>query len=164
MTLEIINAYLRGKWESPRSIFLFLPHYLIKKKFYCCSNTVISTFRHPLPPLTFSPPPTLALAVGPLYMFLDNPLPSFPYYLPSGYCQFFILMSLVIFCFLVCFVHWVPLTGEIIWYLSFTAWLISRSIMLSRSVHAVIKSRSSFFFLLHSSPLCKCTIVFFITF
>ena len=32
----------------------------------------------------------------------------------------------------------------IIWYLSFTAWLISLSIMLSRSIHAVVKGMSSF--------------------
>ena len=35
--------------------------------------------------------------------------------------------------------------GEIIWYLSFTTWLISLSIMLSSSIHAVEKGRSSFF-------------------
>ena len=34
---------------------------------------------------------------------------------------------------------------EIIWYLSFTTWLISLSIMLSSSIHAVTKGRSSFF-------------------
>ena len=32
---------------------------------------------------------------------------------------------------------WVPLIGEIIWYLSFTAWCISLSIVLSSSTHAV---------------------------
>ena len=42
---------------------------------------------------------------------------------------FFISMSVVIFCLRVCFVDLVPLIGEIIWYLSFTAWLISLSIM-----------------------------------
>ena len=69
-------------------------------------------------------------------------------------------MSLVIFCLLVCFVDYVPLIGDIIWYLSLTTWLISFSIMLSSSIHAVTKWRSSFF-LLRSIPLCKCTIVFF---
>ena len=38
--------------------------------------------------------------------------------------------------------------------------LISLSIMLSSSIHAVMKCRSSFFFLLHSILLCKCTRVF----
>ena len=58
---------------------------------------------------------------------------------------FFISMSLVIFCLLICFVDYVPLIGEIIWYLSFTAWFTSLSIMLSSSIHAVTKGRSSFF-------------------
>ena len=53
---------------------------------------------------------------------LLSPIISSP--LPSGYCQFFISMSLVLFCSLVCFVDWVPLIGEIIWYLSFTTCLV----------------------------------------
>ena len=40
---------------------------------------------------------------------------------------------------------YVPVKGEIIWYLSLTTWLISLSIMLSSSIHAVPKGISSFF-------------------
>ena len=40
------------------------------------------------------------------------------------------------FCFLFSSVDYVPVKGEIIWYLSLTAWLISLSIMLSSSIHA----------------------------
>ena len=65
-------------------------------------------------------------------MFLDGP-------------PHIISISLVIFCFIVCFVEWAPLIGEIIWYSSFNAWLISLSIMLSKSIHAVVKAQSSFF-------------------
>ena len=54
-------------------------------------------------------------------------------------------MSLVIFCLLFFLVDQVPVKGEIIWYLSLTAWLISLSIMLSSSTHAVAKGISSFF-------------------
>ena len=54
-------------------------------------------------------------------------------------------MSLVIFCLLFSSVDYVPVKGEIIWYLSLTAWLISLSIMLSSSIHAVAKGISSFF-------------------
>ena len=54
-------------------------------------------------------------------------------------------MSLVIFCLLFSFVDYVPVKGEITWYLSLTTWLISLSIMLSRSIHAVAKGISSFF-------------------
>ena len=42
-------------------------------------------------------------------------------------------------------VDYVPVKDEIIWYLSLTAWLISLSIMLSSSIHAVAKGISSFF-------------------
>ena len=58
---------------------------------------------------------------------------------------FLISMSLVMFCLLFSFVDYVPVKGEIIWYLSLTAWLISLSIMFSSSIHAVAKGISSFF-------------------
>ena len=100
------------------------------------------------PPPTFNPPP------GCLYSWVlyacFTTLPLLP--LMSSSCSllvtvslFFISMSLVPFCLLVCFVDKVPFIGEIIWYLSLTAWLISLSIMLSSSIHAVAKGRSSFF-------------------
>ena len=54
-------------------------------------------------------------------------------------------MSLVIFCLLFSSIDYVPVKGEIIWYLSLIAWLISLSIMLSSSIHAVAKGISSFF-------------------
>ena len=44
--------------------------------------------------------------------------------------------------------------------MSFTASLISLSVMLSSSIHAVTNGRSSFF-LLRIIPLCKCTIFIF---
>ena len=58
---------------------------------------------------------------------------------------FFVSLSLVVFFLLVCFIDYVPLVGEIMWYLSLTAWLISLSIMLSSSIHAVAKGISSFY-------------------
>ena len=141
--------------------------------FYCCSSTLVSIF---WPSLSSSPPtPTshhqsyrpLALSMGPRHMFLGDPSPSSPCYPPPPsplvtISLFFISMSLVIFWLLVCIVVYVPLIGEIMWYLSFTSWLISLSILLSSSIHAVAKARSSFF-LLHSIPLCKCTTVFWST-
>ena len=77
--------------------------------FYCCSRTVVPIFPPPLSPapptLTSHPPsfPTLALSMGPLYMFLDDPFPSFPYYPPPPsplvtVSLFFISTSMVIFC------------------------------------------------------------------
>ena len=51
-------------------------------------------------------------------------------------------MSLVIFCLLFSSADYVPVKGEIIWYLPLTTWLISFSIMLSSSIHAVTKGIS----------------------
>ena len=46
------------------------------------------------------------------------------------------------------------------WYFSFASWLISLSVIVSSSIHAVTKGRCSFFFLLCDSLLCKCTTFF----
>ena len=54
-------------------------------------------------------------------------------------------MSLFILRLLFSFVDYVPVKGEIIWYLSLTVRLISLSIMFSSSIHAVAKDISSFF-------------------
>ena len=105
--------------------------------------------------IQFSPQPLLSLSMGPVYIFLDLLFPLLSPLL-SGHCHFVLYFhdpgSILFSCLF-------PLIGEIIWYLSFTTWLISLSLILSNSIHAVAKGRSSFFLLL-SIPLCKCTIVF----
>ena len=73
--------------------------------------------------------------------------PIIPFPLPSDHCQpvlNFNVFGYTILCLLVHFVDKFPVNGEIIWYLSFTTWLISLSIMLSSSTHAVLKGRSFF--------------------
>ena len=67
-------------------------------------------------------------------------------------------MSLSLQCLLVPFVHQISHMSEITWYLSFSNWLISLSIMFSRSIHAVTKGKTSLFLKLSSIPLCKCPI------
>ena len=116
--------------------------------FYCCSSKIVSIFPPPLPQPQSShfPPLILPLFGFVLYRFFWKSFPPFHPIIPSHLLSstvnlFLISMSLVIFYLLVCFV---PLKGEIIRYLSLTAWLISLSIMLSRSIHAVAKGRSSF--------------------
>ena len=117
---------------------------------YSCLHLHTSILPHPshphLPPSNLPPS---ALSICPLYMFLNGPSPIIPHYpsLPSSLVTislFFISMTLVVFCLFVCFIDYVPVKGEIIWYLSLTIWLISLSIMLSSSIHAVTKGRSSF--------------------
>ena len=120
--------------------------------FYCCSSTVVSIFPPPFPPPHPSPPPTLnpfPLWLCPCVLYSSS-WKSFsslsPPHSPLAIVRLFLTsMSLVTFSLFFSFVDYVPVKGEIIWYLSLTAWLISLSKMLSRSTHAVTTGRSSFF-------------------
>ena len=121
--------------------------------FYCYSITVVYIFSPsfhstPAKPTSLShlhPPPCFCPCV--LYSSSCKPLsPLSPPHSLLAIVRFFLTsMSLVIFCLLFSLVDYVPVKGEIIWYLSFTTWLISLSVMLSSSIHVVAKGRSSFF-------------------
>ena len=52
--------------------------------------------------------------------------------------------------------------SEILWSLSFSDWLISLSVMFSRSMHAVAKDKIFFFLWPSRIPLCKCPVIVFI--
>ena len=117
---------------------------------YSCLHFLLTTPPHPRPakPTSlpcFHPPPWYSPCV--LYNSSWKtfpPLSSSPS--PLAIVRLFLTsMSLVIFCLLFSFVDYVPVKGEIIWYLSLTVWLISLSIMLSHSIHAVAKGISSLF-------------------
>ena len=134
--------------------WIYLPHFLyFKKKFYCYSIRVVCLFSpslHPTPDEPISlphlyPPPWFCPCV--LYSSSCNPLfPLSPPHSPLAIVRLFLTsMSLVIFCLLFSSIDYVPVKGEIIWYLSLTTWLISLSIMLSSFIHAVAKGISSFF-------------------
>ena len=75
---------------------------------------------------------------------LTNPYPFFPPF-PSltAVSLFLVSMSLVLFCLCIYFVHYIPLLSEIIWNLFFIDWLISISIIVPSSIHAVAKGRNS---------------------
>ena len=121
--------------------------------FYCYSITVVCIFfpsLHPTPANPTSlphlhPPPWFCPCV--LYSSSCNPLsPLSPPHSALAIVRLFLIsMSLVIFCLPFSFVDYVPVKGEITWYLSLATWLISLSIMLSSSIHAVAKGISSFF-------------------
>ena len=123
------------------------------KHFYCYSITVVCIFSQPLHPTPAKPPSLPHLYPPPwfgpcvLYSSSSKPLsPLSPPHFPLAIVRLFLTsMSVVIFCLLFSFVDYVPVKGEIIWYLSLTAWLISLSIMLSSSIHAIAKGISSFF-------------------
>ena len=64
--------------KMPIQIFFFFRVFIF---FYCCSpfSPHHSPAPCPPPPPTLNPTPLLALSVGPLYVYLDDPSPSFPY-------------------------------------------------------------------------------------
>ena len=140
--IKYINKYINVYINICVSIYIYTPFFI----FYCCSSTFVSVSPPPLLPTPAIPTshpqsyPALALFMCPLYMFLTNLLPVppiIPSHLHSGHCQFVLNFNVSGSILLICFVDYVPLIDEIIWYFSFTSWLISLSIMLSSSIHAV---------------------------
>ena len=129
-------------------------HFILFWFFYCCSIIVVCIFSpllHPTPAKPTSlphlnPPPLFCPCV--FYSSSWKPLsPLSPPHSPLAIVRLFLTsMSLVIFCLLFSSVDYVPVKGEIIWHLPLTAWLISLSITLSSSIHAVPEGISSFFF------------------
>ena len=130
---------------QPMCFFYFFIFY-----FYCYSITVVCLFSpslHPTPAEPTSlphlyPPPWFCPCV--LYSSSCNSLFSLsPPHSPLAIVRLFLTsMSLVVSCSLFSSVDYVPVKGEIIWYLSLTIWLISLSIMLYSSIHAVAKDIS----------------------
>ena len=78
--------------------------------------------------------------VNPFTIFHQRP--PFP---PAAVSLFCVSMFLFLFCSLVYCAHYIPHISELRWYLSFPDWLILLSIIVSRSIHAVVKGKSSFF-------------------
>ena len=96
-----------------------------------------------LPPVL--PPLPLGFVHLSFIVVSENLTPIIPSQFPSGYCQFVLNFNVSGYILLAClFCQLGPVKGGIIWYLSLTTWLFSLSIMLSSSIHAVTKSRSSF--------------------
>ena len=118
-------------------IFLQNPDFFFFN-FYCYSSTVVSHFSsslHPTPTEPTSlphlhPPPWFCPCV--LHSSSCNPLfPLSPPHSPLATARLFpTSMSLVVFCLLFSSIDYVPVKGEIIWYLSFTTQLTSLSIVL----------------------------------
>ena len=92
---------------------------------------------------------------GTLYHWLPSPISPTPHPLPLATSSLFsVSVSLALFfCFVfiwfVCFFFFLknPHISEITWYLSFSAWFISLSIMPSRSYHVVTNGKIPFFFM-----------------
>ena len=116
----------------------FSSHFNIHHILFFNVQLQLSPFPTPIPialPCPVQPPPPktipspLSLSIGHVYMFPFLPCcypPLSSHLVPVS--LFLISMCLVLLCSFVCFVDQIPLIGEIIWYLSFTAWHISLSI------------------------------------
>ena len=140
-------------------IVLFFIYFLI---YFLFNNFQLYFYYHLVPLCTLLPAITTqqSMSMSP-FSFLFNPSISYPAPSLAVICS--PSMSLFMFSLLVQFVHQIPHMSEVIWYLSFSDWLISLSIMFSRSIHTVAKGKI-FFFQLSSIPLCKCPQLFYLLF
>ena len=148
-----INVYWITKYTEERLFFRLTLNYFFNY-FIVVQLQLPALSPHLSPPLHPNPPPSLAstlplgfvhvsFIVVPEKLSLHCPIPPSPLAIVR---LFLTSMSLVIFCLLFfSFSDYVPVKGEIIWYLSLTTWLISLSTMFSSSIHAVTKYGSSFF-------------------
>ena len=145
--LWFMNSSFYDVSFDQRELLIFLTLF-----FYCCSITIciLSPHLHPTP----AKPPSLPhLHLPPwfcpcvLYSSSCNPLSSLsPPQSDLAIVRLFLSsMSLVIYFLLFSSVHYVPVKGEIIRYMSLTTWLISLSMRLSICIHADEKGKSSFF-------------------
>ena len=117
----------------------------------------ILIFHYHLYPFYLSPPESPQCCPYPwiLFTFCSISLPL----VPSIAVNLLSIYESVSILLWVQFIHWIPHMSEIIWYLSFLDWLISLSIMFSRSIHAVTKVKFPSFLWPSSIPWCKCPIV-----
>ena len=123
--------------------FSFLKFFIVVQLQLPCIFPIALLCLVPLPHPESIPPIALAHEscihvpwLAPSFFFPHQPFPSYPLVTVN---LFYISKSLLLFCSLVCFVDQVPLIGEIIWYFSFTTWLISLRIILSSFIQAVAK-------------------------
>ena len=126
----------------------FVCFVLFHKLLYCCSITVVCIFSPPPPPPqpNLPPSPASTLLLGFVHVSFivvpENPSPHCPLLLPSGYCQ--IVLNFNVSGYILpffSFVAYILVKGEIIWYLSLTAWLIPLSIMLSEKANTGVFSQ-----------------------
>ena len=100
-------------WEKLRFVFIYLFIYL-----FTVVQVQLSPFSWPpLSPTSTTPTshptsyPSLALSMGLIYMFLDDPSSSFPHYpLPLGYCQFVLYFNVFHYILLTCLFWWLDST------------------------------------------------------
>ena len=125
----------------------FLLIFLLLFKYSCFHFHSIMAPHPTHPGFPPSNPLPLALSMCPLHMFLDGPSPIFPHY-PSPRSSLVTVCSLFQ-CFWLYFACWFVLSIRFhlqvkSYGICLTAWLISLSIIVFSSIHAVTKDRNSF--------------------
>ena len=146
-----IKCYLRNMFNLLYFIY-FLLNIFIVVHYSCPSFSLLA----PLHPSHCLAPQAIltqsSMSMGQSQIFLVQSLPILSMLIPLlptlWSLSVLVFMPLVLFCSFVCFVDQVPLISENIGYQSYTACLISLSIILSSSIHSVAS-----FFLLCSIPL-----------
>ena len=89
-----------------------------------------------------------SLSICFFFFVIPSPFPpSLPTFSLTALSLFFVSMLLFLFCLLAYFVHSIPHMNEIMWCLSFSDWLISLSIIISRSIHSFTKGKIPLFFM-----------------
>ena len=150
--LELKSFQARGPFlvDYFTSFFKAFIFRIIFIVFFC-----ITIYLVPLYPLSPTPITTLLSMSISLFSFFLNP--SIPYCSPRlAVILFSIYESVSIL--LVSSVCSLFHMSEIIWYLSFSDWLMSLSMKFSMSIHTVSKGKI-FFFTVSNIPSCKCPIV-----
>ena len=163
---------------SDYSLKIFTESQIFCHFFFVCGCSVIVLLPFPLflllvpsPTPQSIPPPLFIYSCSLTYPFLFFPPLSTSPSLLVTVGLIFISMSWDIFCSFVSFVDQLPLIDKIIWYLSFTTWLIhlEKHFLFLSMLFQRVRVPSFFllqrvgvpsFFLLHSIPLYKCTTVF----
>ena len=143
------NQIIVTEWN----IFIFLDFlFLLLTLLQVSPFTPFSPLHPASSPTSLWPPPHCCLCLWVMHgCSLAHPF-TFFHLVPSPYSPltfislFNMSMPLFLFCSSHYFVHSIPHVSEIIWYLSFSDWLISFSIILFRPIHAVAKGKLSFFF------------------
>ena len=116
--------------------------FIITMLFACIFIVFFISIQSPYTPPTITT--LLSVSTRPFSFLLH---PSNPNSLPySCSCHSTLHLRLSLFCLLIQFVHQIPHMSGIIWYLSFSGWLIALSLIFSRSIHAVAKGKIFFFF------------------
>ena len=112
--------------------------------FFNCTFSITINPPYTFFPLQASPAPLQLPHCCPWVLFLFCWIPA-PTQLPRAVSLLSIYESVSI-CVLVQFVHWIPHVRETICYLTLSDWLISLSIMFSRSICGVAKCKILFLF------------------